>query len=257
MRNALTEALRALKPLFDEHEKYQVHIKEGHANFVTDMDVRVQTELMERLHCLLPEAGFIGEERANDPLSDAPTWIIDPIDGTTNFIRGRRCSAVSVGLAVDKRPTLAAVYQPYTDEMYTAEIGKGAYLNGRRIVVSDKPLDQALVGYGTSPYYEELWDDTLRACGAFLRHAVDLRRCGSAALDLCDVACGRQDVFFEMRLSPWDYAAGALLVIEAGGRIALGGVENATLGEPARALAANAVCFDAAQRLLDEVLQAK
>ena len=253
MIDALTNALRALKPLFDGREAYGVHVKEGHANFVTDIDVKAQSLLMDSLHGILPGADFVGEERANEPLSDKPTWIIDPIDGTTNFIRARRCSAVSVGLTVDKRPVLAAIYQPYTDEVFSAEIGKGARCNGQPIHVSDMPLDKALVGYGTSPYYEDLWDDTFGACREFLRRAVDLRRCGSAALDLCDIACGKLDIFFEMRLSPWDYCAGALLVTEAGGRISLDGKENGVFGEPKRVLAANAACFDAANEILNAI----
>ncbi len=255
MIHALTDAMRALKPLFEGREAYAVHVKEGHANFVTDMDVKAQELLIEALRDLLPTALVMSEERANQPLSDAPTWIIDPIDGTTNFIRARRCSAVSVALTEGRRPVLAAVYQPYDDDMFTAELGKGARLNGRAIGASDLPLQKALVGYGTSPYHEDCWDDTLRACGVFLRRAVDLRRCGSAALDLCDIACGKLDVFFEMRLSPWDYAAGALLVTEAGGRIALDGKENAVFGEPKRVLAANAACFDDARGILDDILR--
>ncbi len=194
-----------------------VHQKEGHFNYVTDTDVAVQRFLQKELLSLLPGSRFIGEEQENETLTGAPTFVVDPIDGTMNFTRHRSASAVSIALLKDKQPVTGVVYNPYADEMFTAEKGKGAYLNGRGISVSKTAFDQALVSFGTSPYDADLMQRTIAAASRFLQRAGDLRRSGSAAIDLCDVACGRTDALFELRLRPWDVAAGALLVTEAGG----------------------------------------
>lgn len=193
------------------------HEKEGHFNFVTDTDVAVQEYLREKLSALFPQALFFSEEQENAALTHAPTFVIDPIDGTINFMRSRRQSAISVAYLVNKQPVLAAVYNPYAGEMFTAEKGKGAALNGSPIHVSDTPFEKALVAFGTSPYDAELARRTMACACDFLLQAGDLRRTGSACVDLCDVACGRCDIFFELRLRPWDVAAGSLIVQEAGG----------------------------------------
>lgn len=125
--------------------------KEGHANFVTDMDVRVQRMLMEELSALLPDAAFICEEKENEKLSEGETWIVDPIDGTTNLIHHYHHSALSVALLRNREPVLACVYNPFTEELFSAEKGRGAWLNGKRIAVSHRPLDNALIGFGTAP----------------------------------------------------------------------------------------------------------
>lgn len=192
--------------------------KEGHANFVTTYDKQVQEDLFSQLAEILPEAKFMGEEDDKQQYAgEGYLFVVDPIDGTTNFIKDYKASAISVALLKDGEPVLAAIYNPYQDEMFTAEKGKGAWLNGSPIHVTDEPLENVLVLPGTSPYYEEMWKDTLAVAYQYLSHAVDLRRSGSAAIDLCSIACGRAGVFFELLLSPWDYAAGSLLVREAGG----------------------------------------
>lgn len=196
-----------------------VFTKEGHANFVTECDLAVQEFLCSQLGTLLPESVFFAEEQENQTMTDAFTWVIDPIDGTTNFIRHRACSAISVALLKQKRPVLAVVYQPYLDRMYTAEHGKGACCNGEPIFVGHRPLRDAIVSFGTSPYYPALADRSMALAKVFLQHTADIRRTGSAAVDLCDMASGSCDIFFELRLSPWDFAAGALLIEEAGGMI--------------------------------------
>lgn len=228
------------------------HQKEGHFNFVTDADVKVQALLKDALTQILPEAKFFSEEQENEPLTFAPTFVVDPIDGTLNFMRGRNASAVSIGLLENKRPRCAVVYNPYADEMFTAEAGRGAHVNGRAIHVSDTPFDRALVSLGTSPYDADLARKTMRCATAFLLRAGDIRRGGSAALDLCDVACGRADVFFELRLRPWDVAAGALLVTEAGGRFISLGRDEPYFDGPCGILAANPLCAGAALNILEE-----
>lgn len=222
---------------------FSVEEKEGHANFVTDVDCAVQDYLQSALTRLIPGSAFIGEEKENDALTDAPTWIIDPVDGTTNLIHNLRTSAVSIALCEGGRPVLGAVYQPYTDEMFFAELGRGAFLNGHPIHVSATPFERALVAFGTSPYNPELAKTSMSMALSCLQNAADVRRSGSAALDLASVACGRSDAFFELTLKPWDYAAGALLVTEAGGKFLMPLCpEGVRFDRPEAILAVNSAC---------------
>ena len=226
--------------------------KEGHFNFVTDADVAVQRFLKAELPALLPGSRFFAEEQENEPLTCAPTFIVDPIDGTLNYMRHRNASAVSIALAENKRPVLGVIYNPYADEMFSAGKGRGAFLNGRQISVSDTAFENAMVSIGTSPYDAELARRTMRAALRFLLEAGDLRRSGSAALDLCDVACGRADIFFELRLRPWDVAAGALLVTEAGGAFVSLGRDEPYFEDACGMLACNPKCLAMAQSILKE-----
>ncbi len=206
--------------LADDAER-GVTSKEGHANFVTRYDTAVQNYLQGELLKILPGAAFIGEEGDHkETLANGYAFIVDPIDGTTNFIKNYRKSCVSVALAKDGEIMMAAVYNPFSNEMFFAEKGKGAYLNDKPLHAAEGPLSAELVGFGTSPYYDELRDETFELAKYLQARSLDLRRSGSAELDLCDVADGRIGLFFELRLSPWDYAAGALIVTEAGGKIA-------------------------------------
>ena len=152
----------------------------------------------------------------------APTgkfFIVDPIDGTTNFIKDYHFSSISVALVVDNAAELGVIYNPYTDEMFCAQRGQGAFCNGKRLHVSSEPLENAIIVFGTAPYHEELSEKTFSLAYSYFRKALDIRRSGSAALDLCTIAAGRAELFFELVLSPWDYAAGALIVEEAGGLV--------------------------------------
>lgn len=229
-----------------------VHEKEGHFNFVTDTDVAVQEFLKGAFSSLCPGVLFFSEEQENQALTDAPTFVIDPIDGTINFMRDRRQSAISVAYLINKQPVLAAVWQPYTGEMFTAEKGKGAFLNGAPIHVSDTPFEKALVSFGTSPYDAELARRTMKCAQAFLLQAGDLRRTGSACVDLCDVACGRSDLFFELRLRPWDVAAGSLIVQEAGGIYRSLGHDTPYFDDACGMICGNPHCMERALRILSE-----
>lgn len=199
----------------------QTHSKAGKGNFVTDYDSRIQKILEKRLLELMPEAVFLGEEDQMDhtDISHGYAFIVDPIDGTTNFTRGLDTSCISVALARDGRPVLGVVYNPYRRETFHALKGEGAYLNGRRISASRRSLEEGLILFGTAPYNEELARRSFEVAYRYMSHAQDLRRSGSAAIDLCTVACGRAEFFFELSLCPWDYAAGALIVEEAGGSV--------------------------------------
>lgn len=197
----------------------KIHQKAGKGNFVTDYDSRVQEALKGRLLGLVSDAAFLGEEDDMDctDISKGYAFIVDPIDGTANFARGYNASCISVALAEDGFPVLGVVYNPYRKETYFAQRGKGAFLNGERIHASERTLENGLILFGTSPYYEELREKAFEIAFRYMSCGEDLRRSGSAALDLCMVASGRAEFFFELMLSPWDYAAGALLVEEAGG----------------------------------------
>lgn len=194
-----------------------VTAKEGKKNFVTEFDVAVQDFLFTELAKLFPEAEFVGEESENDFESKALRFIIDPIDGTTNFMQDYRCSCISVALCKGNDVIAGVVYNPYTDEIFSAEKGKGAYLNGEEIKVSKRPLSDGLALFGTSPYHPENTDETFALLRKVFDFSRDIRRSGSAAYDICMIACGRCEVFFEKALQPWDIAAGTLILKEAGG----------------------------------------
>ena len=217
-----------------------IESKEGSANFVTAYDKDVQEILREGLLAIVPEAGFIGEEGEQDRFSkEGKFFIVDPIDGTTNFIKDYHVSCISVALAVNGDMELAVVYNPYLDEMYIAEKGKGAYCNGKQIQVSNQPLSNGIVLFGTSPYREDLARKTFEMAFGYHKKALDVRRSGSAVWDLCCIAAGRAELFFELILSPWDYAAGLLLVEEAGGRVTTIDGEKVPIGKSSSILAVN------------------
>ena len=220
--------------------------KGGDRNYVTEYDVRVQNHLHGTLTEICPEAAFCGEENGEQGMGET-AWIVDPIDGTSNFIHGTGMSAVSVALAHPERneTLLAVVYNPYTDELFTAERGSGAFLNGEQIAVSRHDYAHALIGFGTTPYDRTRSEATFALLAAAYRESLDIRRSGSAALDLVYLAAGRLDGFFEMTLQPWDYAAGELLVTEAGGRITRFNGELPDLKRPSSILAGNAPVYEA------------
>ena len=219
MKDRLIRTAKQAGRFFLERRLTSIVSKEGHANYVTDIDCRVQEYLEKALTRLVPGSLFIGEEKENQALTDDPTWIVDPLDGTKNMIHDYHMSAVSIALCVEKKPVTGVIWQPYTREMFYAEAGSGAFLNDRPIHVSERPFSDALVALGTAPYYEELEEKTMALALDYLHSCADIRRSGSAAVDLAYLACGRHEVFAEMRLKPWDYAAGALIIQEAGGKI--------------------------------------
>ncbi len=211
-------AKEAGKIILSAHnQENAVTAKEGKKNFVTKYDVAVQEFLFTELGKAFPEAEFVGEEGESNLESNAWRFIIDPIDGTTNFMQDYRCSCISVALCEENSIIAGVVYNPYTNENFSAEKGKGAYLNGERISVSTRPLSDGLALFGTSPYHPENTDETFALLRKVFDYSRDIRRSGSAAYDICMVACGRCEVFFEKELQPWDVAAGTLILTEAGG----------------------------------------
>ena len=202
----------------DAHAELAVAEKSGPRDLVTKYDALVQQHLQTRLLALLPQAGFMGEEgfHAGDWQRYEWLFIVDPIDGTTNFIQGIPNSSVSVGLMHNGQIEYGVVFNPFTGELFSARRGGGSFRNGRRLRVEDRPLSHSLLLFGSAVYYPELIETTLRLFGLCFPLAQDVRRFGSAALDLCDLAAGRAGAFFECRLCPWDYAAGSLIAREAG-----------------------------------------
>ncbi|MEZ3445832.1 MAG: inositol monophosphatase [Lachnospiraceae bacterium] len=246
----ITDAVRACGEiiLHADRSKSCVDEKAGHANFVTTYDKRVQQELQKRLLLILPEAVFVGEEEdIHATVAQGYAFIVDPIDGTTNFIKDYHMSAISVGLARDGERYMGVVYNPYLDEMFTAVRGQGAYLNGEPIHVSSEPLANGVVLFGTAPYYEELNRKSFEMAYDYFRKALDVRRSGSAALDLCSVAAGRAELFFELRLCPWDFAAGSLIVEEAGGKVTTAEGGQLTLNKPCSLIATNGLVLHPAR----------
>lgn len=197
--------------------------KEGRANFVTAYDKRVEDFIAAKLRELLPEADFICEESAHGaPGPDEGChFVIDPIDGTTNFIRGLKDYAVCIGLKHGGADVIGVVHVPARGVTYFAEAGKGAYKREgnktEKISVSTKGLDGALLNAGTSPYREDLRNKFAPLTHALLSRAADIRRSGSAAVDICLVAEGVCDLMYECELSPWDHTAAGIILHEAGG----------------------------------------
>jgi myo-inositol-1(or 4)-monophosphatase len=196
-------------------------------DFVTEVDQAAELEIITTLKSAYPSHAILAEESGRSGIADEADiyaaeniWIIDPLDGTTNFIHGLPHYAVSIGLMQRGVMTQAVVYDPNRDELFTATKGRGAFVNDRRIRVAKRTnIDDALIGTGFPfravddlPKYMKMFESVTRSCAA-------VRRPGAAALDLAYVAAGRYDGFFELGLSPWDVAAGSLLVLEAGGLI--------------------------------------
>lgn len=193
--------------------------KHGH-ELVTDVDVAVDQHITQRLEEHFPAEARLSEELAPDRTAlhhSKPLWVVDPIDGTVNFAHGLHHVAVSIAWLQDGKVQLGVVHAPFLDETFTALAGQGAWCNGEPIQASRTGnLEHSLVGTGF-PYRRDSRLPLMRRLGAVLHHCQDVRRNGSAALDLCDVACGRLDAYYES-VSPWDFAAGWLIAREAGAR---------------------------------------
>ena len=192
-------------------------------DLVTQFDVAVEKYLKKKFSKRFKEFNIIAEESDNTNVEFNNSIIIDPIDGTTNFVNGVPHTAISVGVYKNKKPYLAVVYNPILDELYTAKIGKGAFLNGKKLKVShENDFQKSLLATGfpyTSGTNENDLNDVIKKIKTILPLCQDLRRLGSAALDLCYVARGVYQGYYEMNLKPWDVSAGVLILTEAGGMV--------------------------------------
>jgi len=218
MIKAARRAGRSLKRDLGEVEQLQVSLK-GPRNFVTAADHRAEAILREELTKARPDYGFLGEEGGAHPGTDKThRWIVDPLDGTTNFLHGIPHFAIAIALERSGAIVAGLIYNPANDEMFVAERGKGAFLNDRRIrVAARQRLADAVVGCGLPHYGRGDLALARSEIAAAQRAFAGLRRYGAATLDLAWVAAGRLDAFWERDLSPWDLAAGSLVVREAGG----------------------------------------
>ncbi len=218
---ALCEPVRSAKKIiFDKSLSADVERK-GADDFVTLADKGVQAYIQGELLRLYPDCKFMGEEEDEhiiDP--DTPTFILDPIDGTTNFIHDFKMSAVSLALAHKGEILMGVIYNPFTDEMFYAERGCGAYCNGERIAVSEiDDFSEALAGIGTAPYHKVKTEAYFKLYHKIFMEAVDFRRAGSAALDGSFTAAGRLECYLEYGLRPWDFSAAIVICEEAGGKV--------------------------------------
>ena len=192
----------------------------GITNLVSDMDKEAEEIIVSILLENYPQHQILAEERPNQGPASEFKWIIDPLDGTTNYVHGYPCFAVSIALAIREEIMVGVVYDPLLDEGFSSQKGGGAFLNQKPIKVSEtRRLISSLVATGFSYDIITQDDNSLIYFNHMVKHAQGIRRNGSAALELCYVASGRLDGFWEHKLSPWDMAAGSLMVTEAGGRV--------------------------------------
>jgi len=252
MAAAARKASRGLLRDLGEVENLQVSRK-GPANFVSSADTKAESVLRHELERARPGYGFLLEEAGAVPGTDrAHRWLIDPLDGTTNFLHGLPHFAISVALEREGQLVAGLVYDPVKDEMFWAEKGKGAFVNDRRLRVAARTdLQQSLIATGI-PYRGRPGHDVFsRELAALSDRVSGIRRFGSAALDLAYVAAGRYDGFWERGLSPWDIAAGIVLVREAGGLVGeIGGAPIAL--DAASILAANEALFGPLSDILSD-----
>lgn len=199
----------------------EMKAKEGSANFVTKYDSMVQSFLIKRLKDLVPDAAFIGEEDgySQGKIAEGKTFIIDPIDGTTNFICGFPVCGICVGFAERGKAELGVVYNPFREEMFSARRGGGAFLNGKSLKMMDHVLEEGVLCMDTAPYTPELRKEIFERLLKLSHLCMDMRSIGSAALSICYVACGRSAAYLSPRLCVWDYAAASVILTEAGGVI--------------------------------------
>ena len=200
-----------------------IHQKEGLANFCTDYDMEIQRFLIRGFSEILPGAAFFGEEdtegNAGADAQGEFTFYIDPIDGTTNFMFDYHHSCISVGLAHREQMIAGFVYHPYINEMYVAIRGKGSYLNGKRLYLQDRSVEEGIVEFGCARYNEAGIDWLFRVVKEMFQNSLSIRCGGSAALGLCRAASGSNTVYLELKLQPYDYAAASVILEEAGGVI--------------------------------------
>lgn len=194
--------------------------KEGVNNLVTEADHAAEKAIIETIQESFPDHFILSEEAGEVKMQSAYKWVIDPIDGTVNYAHGIPLCCVSIGLEKDGQVLMGAVYNPLLDEFFLAEKGKGATLNGEKITVSEKKqVMEACIVTGFPYVYLDMPNGPLDVFNRLIRKGVPVRRLGSAAIDLCWVASGRFDGFYEHKLNAWDSSAGFLIVEEAGGKV--------------------------------------
>ena len=218
---------------------FEIHTKGSVENLVTSSDLAVQHFLTERLGKLIPGSGFLCEEEDLSDTRHSDIWIIDPIDGTANYARSNENCCISVALVHEGEPVAGVVYSPWRDELYAAEKGRGATCNGQPIHVSARSFEEGLIFTALCTYHKEFAGYCRDIMYDLYMHGNDIRRIGSSALELCLTAAGQAELYFEMRLLPWDFAAASLILQEAGGTICGMDGQFPSLMEPSPIIAAN------------------
>lgn len=248
---ALEAATAAAAILISGDEVSGIETKISSTDMVSDVDRAAEAAVTEVLSRLRPDDGVVGEEGTSRPGTTGVRWVVDPLDGTTNFLFGIPQFAVSVAAEVDDRPVAGVVVDPSRNEVWAALAGQGSYLNGNRCRVPDgrSPLERALCATGFG-YRAERRQWQAQVAAKVIPQVRDIRRLGSAALDLCWTGGGRFDAYFEWGLNPWDFSAGALVAAEAGARVEVVGrrlvvASTPSLFDPLCALLQEAGGFDA------------
>jgi myo-inositol-1(or 4)-monophosphatase len=228
--------------------------QKGLHNFVTYVDKNSEKILVEGLKKIIPQAGFITEEGTANLKSDKYNWIIDPLDGTTNYIHQIKPVAISIALQEYNETILGIVYEIGLDEMFYAIKGQNAYLNNKQIKVSNKSnFDDALIATGFPYYNFSKLKEFMQSLEFFMKNSHGIRRLGSAATDLAYVACGRFEAFYEYSLSPWDVAAGAFIVQQAGGKVSdFSGENNFIYGK--EIIASNNLIFNTFLKTIKQIM---
>jgi len=243
--------------LFIKNERCKTGVSieiKGSNDFVTQIDKASEAKIIESLYTIIPEAGFIAEEGTTSHTGEVYNWIIDPIDGTTNFIHGLTPYAISIALQKNDEIIIGVVYEVGLDECFYAWKDSPAYLNGKEIKVSNtSSIKDSLIATGF-PYsnFDKL-DGFMHSIRHFMEHSRGLRRLGSAATDLAYVACGRFDSFYEYNLKAWDVAAGAFLIQQAGGKICdFSGGKNFIFGK--EIIATNGNTFNEFKHVVQQIM---
>lgn len=249
--DSIFSILREAAKITENRETVSRVDTKGDKNFVTAADKAVQDFVQTKLKPLLPEAGFYAEEEDEHTATDSLRWILDPVDSTTNLMHDFPCYCISLALAEGNDPIFGAVYHIKSGDIFYAKADEGAYKfterSGKteRLHVSDvKILSKALTSIGTSPYYKDIVNDNFRLYRVIFDNTCDIRRTGSAAMDCCYLAASYDDIFVEAVLSPWDYAAGMLLITEAGGKITDFNGNKPSLSKPSSILATNGILHE-------------
>ncbi|MFY0687979.1 MAG: inositol monophosphatase [Cyclobacteriaceae bacterium] len=229
--NVCVETGNFIRRESETFSKNDIEIK-GKNDLVSYVDKQAEQQLVAGLSDLIPNCGFITEENTIAQKKETYTWIVDPLDGTTNFIHGLPAFAVSVGLLHDEELVGGIIYEVNREELFTAWKNGGSFLNGEKISVSNaEHIGDSLLATGFPYYNFEKLNQYLAILNELMKNTHGLRRIGSAAVDLAYVACGRFEGFFEYNLNPWDVAAGILIVKEAGGKVTdFSGGDNALFG---------------------------
>lgn len=222
LKNTLLRAVHAGADLLQHYFEgtFEIQSKDSLNNLVTEVDKKAEEAIIEVIRAEFPEHFILSEEAGEMSTGSEYKWIIDPIDGTVNFAHGIPICCISIGLEHNGVMKLGAVFNPFMNELFFAERGKGAFLNNRPLKVSNNDqLESACLVTGFPYRWVEVHMDPISVFERFIRMGLPVRRLGSAAIDLCWVAAGRFDGFWEYNLNPWDIAAGYLIIEEAGGRI--------------------------------------